>query len=107
MLFLISLVAAALIAGIFYSFQKKLNKRTAERAREFEGLLSELKRNPNAAASIPPVRSAPVAPAAAVALVPGLIKKPRMLPQSGALLYLVFRTGLPDHEIFANLTLAD
>ena len=51
MLFLLSLIAIVLIAGIFWSFQKKLNKRTTERAREFEVLLSELKRNPNLAES--------------------------------------------------------
>lgn len=33
--------------------------------------------------------------------------KQRLLPQAEALLYYVFRTGLPDHEIFASLTLAD
>ena len=34
-------------------------------------------------------------------------KKQRLLPQSTALIYYVFRTGLPDHEIFTGLTLAD
>ena len=38
---------------------------------------------------------------------PEFSKKPRLLPQSTALLYYVFRTGLPDHEIFAGLALGD
>jgi hypothetical protein len=107
MWFLIGLIAIALIAGIFWSYKKKQDKRTAERARQFEVLLSELKRNPQLAASGAAGATAPAVTAPVPAVSPGLGKKARLLPQSGALLYFVFRTGLPDHEIFANLTLAD
>ena len=107
MWFLISFITVALIAGIFWSHAKKLNKRTAERAREFEALLSEAKRNPHIAGSGAASEKASVAAAPAVTPSPGLSKKPRLLSQNEALLYFVFRAGLPDHEIFANLTLAD
>jgi Protein of unknown function (DUF2726) len=41
------------------------------------------------------------------ARLPAFGKKARLMAQADSLLYFVFRTGLPDHEIFANLTLAD
>ena len=107
MWFLIICIAIALIAGIVWSYRKKLNKRTAERAKEFEALLSEVKRNPDIAGSGATGKNASVATVLAVDPGPGLGKKPRLLAQNEALLYFVFRTGLPDHEIFANLTLAD
>ena len=111
---LICIIAIALIAGIVWSYNKKTQKRTAERAQQFDELLSELKRSPHLGAggtpgvapqvsvSLPPTPPEPPSPPGA-----GLDKKQRLLPQSGALLYFVFRAGLPDHEIFVNLTLAD
>lgn len=107
MWFLIFLVAVALTAGIYWSFRKKLNRRTAEHARRLEVLLAELKRDSHPAASATAEASPEIAAAPAAVPERTFGKKPRLLPQTGALLYLVFRTGLPDHEIFANLTLAD
>jgi len=107
MWFLISLIAVALIAGIFWKFKQKLDKRNAESARRFEALLSEVKPIQSPVANGATVATAPVADAPAAAPGAGLGKKPRLLPQKGALLYFVFRAGLPDHEIFANLTLAE
>ena len=43
----------------------------------------------------------------APAPVTAFTRKPRLLPQSTSLLYYVFRTGLPDHEIFAGVALED
>jgi hypothetical protein len=35
------------------------------------------------------------------------VRRERLLDQPRALVYLLLRAGLPDHEVFANLTLAD
>jgi hypothetical protein len=108
MWFVIGLIWLLLIAGIFWSYKKKRRQRDAESARKMSALLAELRLNPDPAASTAPgvdtqIREAVLEPA----LVREFGRKARLLSQSEALLYFVFRTGLPDHEIFANLTLAD
>ena len=112
MWFMIFLVLAAVIAGVFWVYQKKKEKRDAERAKQFEAMLVELKRNPHAAVGAvgtpQPGTAVPVvAPVIATPAAVAYSKKERLLPQREALLYFVFKAGLPDHEIFANLTLAD
>lgn len=110
MWYVIGLIWLALIAWVIRSYGKKQQQRGAERNRQFEALLAELK---NSRAS----REAGLAPAPAPqaslavgereATRPDYCKKERLLPQAETLLYYVLRTGLPEHEIFANLTLAD
>jgi hypothetical protein len=106
MWFFSSVVFLALIAGVFWAYKKKRERQKAEHARRLDALLSEVKLSSGIS----------VAPKPAVALenagfaaAPGskVVRKPRLLPQTDALLYYVFRMGLPDHEIFANMTLAD
>jgi hypothetical protein len=67
-----------------------------------EKMLLELKANPRAWVDADTV----AAPAAAVP-VPQFSRKPKLLPSPVALLYYVFRTGLPDHEIFAGVALEE
>ena len=108
MWYLIGLVCLALIAGMIWSYNKKREKREAERAMQATELLVALKegaRKPATNTAADAVTPAAVVPAATPT--PELRKKQRLLQQSKALLYLIFRTGLPDHEIFANQTLAD
>lgn len=112
MWYLIGLVCLALIAGLFWSYNKRREKHEAERAMQAAELLAALraKRNPVAdtvADTETTAAEVPVAVAPAAAPAPELVKKQRLLQQSKALLYYLFRIGLPDHEIFANLTLAD
>lgn len=108
MWYVIGLICLALIAGIIWSYNKKRARLEAERALQAEEMLAALKvkRSPAADTAADAVAPAATAPAAATPA-PGLSKKQRLLQQSKALLYYVFRIGLPDHEIFANLTLAD
>jgi hypothetical protein len=107
--FLVFLVLAAVIAGLIWAYRKKKEKRDAERAKQFDAMLAELKLNPQLAAGMAAGISASpaVAPQVVVSPVLDYSKKERLLSQRGALLYFVFKAGLPDHEIFANLTLAD
>jgi hypothetical protein len=108
MWYVIGLIWVALLAGVIWTYNRKQRERGAERAKQLAVLLSDLKANPNPVAVIAGGAAAPAAPVlAAPAPVTGLSKKQRLLPPAGALLYYVFRTGLPDHEIFAGLTLAD
>ena len=103
MWYVIGLIWLVLIVGVISVHNRRQRQRNAGRTEKMAVLLAELKSKP------PPDRRAseqaagPVVPAANA----DFRKKQRLLPQSTALLYYVFRTGLPDHEIFTGLTLAD
>jgi hypothetical protein len=112
--YLIGLVWIALLIGIVWSYRRKKARLDAERAKQFSELYADLKLRRGDADAAP----APVAPAAAAPQpekpsappeppVSEYTRKPRLLGRAGGVLYLVFRTGLPDHEIFANLPLGD
>ena len=103
MWYLIGLIWIALIVGVVIVHRRRQRQRDAERTKKMGALLADLKSNPAAAVNTNTAPAAPVAPAAAAEF----RKKQRLLPSSTALLYYVFRTGLPDHEIFTGLTLAD
>ncbi len=111
MWYVIGLIWIALIVGIFWSYRAKKAKRDAESARKFEAMYGDLKLNlgASAAATVAAARppSAEVSAAPARIGAPAYRRKPRLLEQPQAMLYLVFRTGLPDHEIFANVPLGD
>jgi hypothetical protein len=109
MWYVIGLIWVALVIGVIWVYRTKREKRELERAGQMEALLSELKgnRNPLAARASAALAPAAAMVAAGAALGPELSKKQRLLPPAEALLYYVFRTGLPDHEICAGLTLAD
>ncbi|MBI4189819.1 MAG: DUF2726 domain-containing protein [Betaproteobacteria bacterium] len=104
MWYVIGLIWIALIAGIIWSYQKKKARHDVERASQFDQILTELKRDRGAATA---GTAGGVQSVAAPAAVPDYSKRERLLAQPDALLYYVLRTGLPDHEIFAHLTLAD
>lgn len=105
MWYVAGVVWIAAMIFIISRYNRKQRKRSAERAVQMEALLADLKANPRAV--LDAMERPAAAPAVAAAAVPEFSKKPRLLPQSAALLYYVFRTGLPDHEIFAGLALGD
>jgi uncharacterized protein DUF2726 len=118
------MVAAVAIMGYaVWNFQKRTAAREAAARQRFAELLREQgsaggrpATAPAPAASVPasaPVsHAAPAAPAAAMppaaaaAPAAAVAARERFLGQHETLLYLVLKTGLPDHEIFANVSLA-
>ncbi len=71
-------------------------------------MLGEARRGGNSIAGAVLPSNAPAATTAgAGAQRADFIRKPRLLSQADALLYMVFKAGLPDHAIFAGLTAAD
>ena len=124
MWYLISLIWLALVAGVVWNYRRMRRKQLDGHAQKFEALLSEIKLDPHLKGGaalgetvktgqqsglVHHERTVVTVPAAPVPLAPvtEFAKKQRLLPQTDALLYFVFRSGLPDHEIFANLSLAD
>src|SRR5688572_29002262 len=108
MWYVIGLIWLALIVGIIWAYRKKREKHDSERAKQLTALFAELKLNPNLPVGATTDAATPVAVAQRnLKPAPEFGKKQRLLPQAEALLYYVFRTGLPDHEIFAHLTLTD
>ena len=98
MWYVIGLAWIAVMVAIIAKYTSKQRQRANERAQHMEQMLAELKANPRAGVD------ADTAKAAAVR-VPQFSRKPKLLPPPLALLYYVFRTGLPDHEIFAGVAL--
>ncbi|MGH8620475.1 MAG: DUF2726 domain-containing protein [Burkholderiales bacterium] len=109
------------IAWLIISYQRKVGGRDRERTVQVEQMLAEVRAAKGTqgaqatAAAAPSGVSAPVA-AARAAPVPAAQPpagaapwhgRERLLDQPRSLAYLLLRTGLPEHEIFANLTLAD
>jgi hypothetical protein len=114
MWFLVTLAWIASVAGIFWAYGRKRRQSSSARAKELESLMVQVQMGARAVAtttSAPAVTAttAAVAPAAApvAAVVNTSVRKSRVLGAADTLLYRLFRAGLPDHEIFANLTLAD
>jgi hypothetical protein len=105
MWYLIALVWIAVTAGIFFRYTRKQRKRASERALHMETMLVELTASAKADAAIFAAETAASAAIAKAAANPDFRKKPRLLPKPAAVLYYVFRAGLPDHEIFAGVAL--
>ncbi len=101
MWYLIGLIWIAMLAGVVWAYRRKRKKRIAGRAQQFAALLSELRLPPEGGAAVPAIAPVSAAPARKIS------RKPRLLPKSAALLYFVFKTGLPDHEVFAGLPLSE
>jgi len=104
MWYLVGLIWIASMVWIVVAYTRKQRQRTSERALQMEKLVAELKANPRRMDADDTI----VKPAASVPEpVTAFTRKPRLMPQSTSLLYYVFRTGLPDHEIFAGVALED
>ena len=114
------LVLVGVVAGIAYSiwnYQKKSAAREAASQQRFAELLREQAAAsgrpvpaPATAAPAPPatpvLHVAPAPPAPAPVPAAAAAARERFLGQHETLLYLLLKTGLPDHEIFANVSLA-
>jgi hypothetical protein len=114
------LVLVGVAAGIAYSiwnYQKKSAAREAASQQRFAELLREQAAAsgrpvpaPATAAPAPPATPvphvAPAPPAPAPVPAAAAAARERFLGQHETLLYLLLKTGLPDHEIFANVSLA-
>jgi hypothetical protein len=114
------LVLVGVAAGIVYSiwnYRKKSAVREAASQQRFAELLREQAAAsgrpvpPSAtAAPAPPAtpvpHAAPAPPAPAPVSAAAAAARERFLGQHETLLYLLLKTGLPDHEIFANVSLA-
>jgi hypothetical protein len=114
--------AVAVMTYAIWSFQKKTAAREAAARQRFDLLLREqasASGRPVAPAAAPALAQAPLShatpavPAAAIppaaapaAAAAAVAARERFLGQHETLLYLVLKTGLPDHEIFANVSLA-
>jgi alpha-D-ribose 1-methylphosphonate 5-triphosphate synthase subunit PhnG len=97
-----------LVAGIFWAYAQRQKKSNTLRAREIDALISTAKKSAlQPAAVVPPVAAEAPEKKALAPVSPGVSKKARLLEQRDALLYLLLRTGLPDHEVFHDLTLAE
>jgi len=117
-LVLVMVAAVAIMGYAVWNFQKKTAAREAAAQQRFTELLrgqgsagERPASSPAPAASAP--ASAPVSHAAPAAAMPpaaapaaAVTARERFLGQHETLLYLLLKTGLPDHEIFANVSLA-
>jgi len=99
------LVSGAIGAFVVGAHRGKQRVRDAERELQVAALLAKLKPGTSETLTAVPVQARSVAVSEHAA--PVFIRKQRLLPQRQALLYLVFRAGLPDHEIFARVRLAE
>lgn len=106
--FLFALVAAALVGIAIWDLRRKAAAREAASKQRFEEMLQA--RNAAGPRSATPAAPAPAraspAPANAPAAAAALPARERFLEQRETLLYYLLKTGLPDHEIFANVSLA-
>ncbi|MDB5809135.1 MAG: hypothetical protein JWN94_1257 [Betaproteobacteria bacterium] len=107
MWYLIALVWIAVMVVIVLRYTKKQRRRASERAQHMETMLVELTASAQADAAAFAAETAATAAIAKAAANPDFRKKPRLLPQPAAVLYYVFRAGLPDHEIFAGVALTE
>ena len=109
--FVLLLVITGVVAFAVWDYRKK----TAARAAASQARFEEIFKGKGAAAPSPP-ESAPPLPAATVATT-SAVPQPspavsaaragdRFLGRAEAMVYRLLRTGMPDHEVFAKVTLA-
>jgi len=105
--FLLALGVISVIGVFIWDYRRKAARREAASKQRFSQIF-KAKAEPESPAVAPsPVSPAPAASAsAAQASVAVFPPRERFLGQSETLVYLLLKTGLPDHQIFANVTLA-
>ena len=106
--FTILAVAAAVVAYFIWDHRNKAAIRDATSRRRFEDMfpVQAAARSGPATPAAPAAAPAATAPADATAAPVVLPPKGRFLGQPETLLYYLLKTGLPDHEVFANVSLA-
>lgn len=100
MWYLVAIFWIVLVAGIFWAYSRKRAQVAGKRAEALDALIAEATMGAQVVQYPPP-------PALPAALIEPCRRRLRLLDRADALLYFLFRTGLPDHEVFANMTLAD
>lgn len=110
-LYLFLLAAGAGVVYAVWSFRKKLAAREAASKARFEQMLDPRRLLAASSSEVPPAAPSAAAPAAAAAakaqpatVVPGV--RERFLGPPATLAYYLLKTGLPDCEIFANVSLS-
>lgn len=105
---LLLLAAAATVAYFIWDFRRKAAARKAAASKRFEEMLRA--QAPGNLRPETPLAAAPAGVSPASASAPAAAAAPpareRFLGQPETLLYYLLKTGLPDHEIFANVSLA-
>jgi hypothetical protein len=112
MWYLVFFIWIALLAGIFWVWRSKRSRAVGERAKQLDALLAEARLAARVAADagsagLPAMPEPALTPATVAPTAEPCLRKPRLLGQADALLYRLFRAGLPDHELFANVAIAD
>lgn len=100
------LVGAAAIAYFVWNFRRKTAAREAASSQKFAELLraqAPASSRPEASSAAAPATGSP---AQAPAVPPAHPPAQRFLGQAETLLYYLLKTGIPDHEVFANVSLA-
>jgi hypothetical protein len=102
------LVAAAAIAYFVWDLRRKTAAREAASSQRFAELLRAQARASSRPETSPAAAPATGSPASAQAPVVPAAHPPaqRFLGQAETLLYYLLKTGIPDHEVFANVPLA-
>jgi hypothetical protein len=104
MMWVLFLLVLGCVIGVFvWDYRKKAARRESARKERFDQIFRK-----KAGAAPPEAASAAaVQPAVAPATEPaGFSARERFLDRPQALVYLLLKTGMPEHQVFANVTLA-
>jgi hypothetical protein len=102
MWYVVALIWLALVAGIFWAYGRRRRQAVSARTRELSELIAEARQSARAPAPEPGAAAVKTEAAAAERFA----RRGRLLDKADAWLYALFRAGLPDHEIFADIALA-
>jgi len=107
------LVVAGVASFLVWDYRRKTAQREAASQERFEQMFKGKAAVAPASGSVPAAvvpAAAPVAASSAVPKAPSVATKvparERFIGQPETLIYYLLKTGVPDHEVFANVTLA-
>lgn len=106
--FLFLLVVACVVAVVIWDFRRKTARREAASKERFEQIFkakATAATTPEPSSAAAPSTGAPTAPKPSAGT-SALAARERFLGQPQTLVYFLLKTGIPDHSIFANATLA-
>ena len=114
MIWVLIFVAVAISAAILvWDYRNKIAARESASKKRFEEMfVAKQAPVPTVAPSATPAAMVPVAPAASASAMPrgpapaAAVSTQRFLGQPETLVYRLLRASIPDHEVFANVTLA-
>ena len=102
LLILTPVIAVVIIVRVY---QKKTAEREAARSKRFDEIFGGMDKasQPKTPTPVPvaPVAASPAAPAVQTA---AWVAKEKFLEPQAKLLYYLLKSGLPDHEVFANVS---